>query len=809
MDTMRAALMVLLAFGIARADDFVLIPGGALRAGIRVDDFEMLDHPVTNAEYKLFVDDAKYPAPQHWQNGRAPSGMENWPVVFVNRYHDAAAYVKWRTAKEGRVCRLPTWSEFEYAARAGKADASYPWGNEAPAGRANYDATAARTLGQWRQHLKPVKSYPPNPWGLYDLAGNVWQMVSLYPDVSLGGFVFRITSPEDREGWVTGGSWARSEYYLRTGVAAYQLEGIRLPDLGFRVVREPPESTHFRLERRRIVAASTGARRVFLSWQLLPNDAPTAGFHVYRSQYRDAAGERITQRPIQYSTNFLDPAPPPPLAGPRLTGGPDQPGGERRVYYRVRAVGADGKEGPPSEWAGVEPRDARSGQIAVFQPNVKQGGFVPMFGDLDGDGVLDAAFKLDNGITERSADPGVPVEIEAFTSYGKSIWRRPLVRHEECFGNANNVPALLYDLDGDGKAEVVARLQEGETAYLAVLHGETGKVLRKTPWTPLVSDLSRSSTRIHLTIAYLDGRNPAIVTQSGLYESEIFTAYDAKLQQLWQFKSFAETNGSGAHYIAVADVDGDGRDEVFDGTTLLNADGTVRWSIYRGHPDVVSVKRIIPGLAGRQVYYAVENNAHAGIYVVDASNGKIIWKVNREDDPRWEHAHTGWVADIWEGSPGMEMMTNRDGHTNRDTVLYSADGKLLLNPFPLGWRPVNWLGGAVRELLSGDGRRLGRFNGKDIEPLETPGPNELPPAEGGGFRGGGCAIAADLAGDFRDEMVCTGPGRSGGRAVYIYTNTAPIQKREITRLASREYRLWLARNVGAGYSSYFEWQAEK
>jgi len=794
----RGTLLLFLTLATTPAADFVLVKGGMLRAGVRVDDFEMLDHAVTNAEYKVFVDEARYAAPQHWQNGRIPTGLEQYPVVFVNRYHDVTAYLKWRTAKEGRVYRLPTWTEFEYAARAGRPGAVYPWGNEEPAGRANYDAKAERTLGQWRQYLKPVKSYPPNPWGLYDLAGNVWQMVNLYTDVSLGGFIFRITSRDDREGWLTGGSWARSDYYLRTGVAAYELEGIRLPDIGFRIVREPEGSTHFRQQRRRVVAASAGSRKVFLGWQLLPDDPANTGFHVYRTQYRDAAGERITPQPIRDSTNFVDPAPPAPLSGPRLTGGPDAPGGERRVYYRVRAVRADGKEGPPSEWAGIEPADARSGRIAVFQPNVKQGGFVPMFGDLDGDGVFDAVFRLDNGITERSADPGVPVELEAFTSYGKSIWRRPLVRHDRCFGNANNVPALIYDLDGDGKAEVVARLQEGDTVYLAVLDGETGQVLRKAPWTPLVSDFSRSSTRIHLTIAYLDGRNPAIVTQSGLYENEIFTAYDAKLNQLWQFKSFAETNGSGAHYIAVADVDGDGKDEVFDGTTLLNSDGSVRWSIYRGHPDVVSVKRIVPGSPGRQVYYAVENNVHAGIYVVDANTGKILWRVNREDDPRWEHAHTGWVADIWEDSPGMEMLTNRDGHTNRDTVLYSAAGTLLMNPFPLGWRPVNWLGGAWRELLSGDGRRLGRFNGKGVEPISAMAPNEL--------ESGGCSLAADLAGDFRDEVVCTGPGRSGGRAVYVYTNTEPLRKREITRTADREYRLWLARNISAGYASYFEWQ---
>ncbi len=49
------------------------------------------------------------------------------------------------------------------------------------------------------------------------------------------------------------------------------------------------------------------------------------------------------------------------------------------------------------------------------------------------------------------------------------------------------------------------------------------------------------------------------------------------------------------------------------------------------------------------------SGVHAGAYVVDAKTGKIIWKLNREDDPRWEHAHVGWASDIWDGSPGMEM----------------------------------------------------------------------------------------------------------------------------------------------------------
>ena len=792
-------LVAALCVSRATADDFIAIKGGTLRPGIRLDDFELGVTPVTNADYKLFIDDAKYPPPPYWTDGKIPAGLEQHPVVFVSRYNDVRAYVDWRTKKEGRVYRLPTSSEFEYAARAGRADAIYPWGTAEPTPQlANFSEKGERDISIWKQRLQPVKSHGANPWGLYDLAGNIHQMINEYPDVTLGGFVFRITSQDDREGWAMGGSWARVSSYMQLGHSAYQLEGIRHADLGFRLAREPVGSTHFRRSQRRLIAANAGDRKVFLSWNLLPGDAPNTGFHVYRTQYRHAAGERLTTEPITDSTNFLDSSPPGPRATQHTRGeGPDQPDGEARAYYRVRAVGADGKEGPPSEWSGVEPAEKKSGQIASFTPNTGGGGFTAAFGDIDGDGVTDAVFRLDHGINERSVDPGVPVEIEAITGYGKSIWRRPLVWWAQCFGSHNNSPVLCFDLDGDDKDEVVARVQEGDQVYLAVLNGMTGETLRKTPWTPLVSDFSRSSTRIVMGIAYLDGKNPAIITQSGPYENEIFTAYDGRtLKQLWQFKSFGETNGSGAHYIVNADVNGDGKDEVFDGSTCINSDGTLRWSIYAGHPDVVAIKHIIPGRPGRQVYYAIEDNTNAGAYVVDADTGKVIWKSNREDDTRWTHAHTGWVADILPDSPGMEMMTNRDGHLNRDTVLYSADGKILMSPWIGGWTPVNWLGGEKKEMMSNNGKRLGYFNGKTFDQLPDAGPNE---------GNGRVMYAADLAGDFRDELICT-TTVNDRQTVVIYTNTTPIKKRDVTRLADHEYRTWLARNLTSGYGSYFEWQ---
>jgi hypothetical protein len=69
-------------------------------------------------------------------------------------------------------------------------------------------------------------------------------------------------------------------------------------------------------------------------------------------------------------------------------------------------------------------------------------------------------------------------------------------------------------------------------------------------------------------------------------------------------------------------------------------------------------------------------------------------------------------------------------------------------------------------------------------------------------------VSADLCGDFRDEVV-TSEIVDSRPVVRIYTNVAPIARREVTRLADREYRMWLARNLGAGYGQYFEWQPKE
>ena len=768
-------------------EGFVHIKGGTFHSGdiltaenrplVRVDDFDMLDHPVTNEEYKRFIDATGYPAPLHWKNNQIPAKKENYPVIYVNRY-DVDEYLNWLTKMDGRVYRLPTTVEFEYASRGGLADKKYPWGDADPASRANFDSKAKRPFNEWQKYLKPVRSDKPNSYELYGIAGNVWHLTVNLLDPATTRFKYRITNVPTLEGSRMGGSWARSAEYLRCGNVSEFSSGIRHPDAGFRPVRQP-KGADWHVQSRKLCAAINDSGKVFLGWALLAEDTKDIQFDVYRTTSRNHAGFKINKQPISGSSCYID---------------ENVETGERYHYY-IRSHAKNGKV-RRSEWIGITVTGEATGKIVSFHPVYKQGSLAPVFGDLNGDGSLDCVIRLSNGNHEMSQDPGIPVQLEAFSSFGRSLWRKDICYHEHCYGSASNVPFNVWDMNADNKAEIITRMQIGDSVYVAVLDGMTGRVKMKTPWPDMATDFQRSSTRIHLSIAYLDGVNPAIITQTGLYENEVFVAFDAQLNKLWQFNSFAETNGSAGHKIEVADVDGDGRQEIFDGTTCLNHDGTIRWSIYRQHPDIVSIHDYLPDRPGLEVFYIVESNAHAGAYMVDANSGEIIWKVNREDDPRWTHGHYGWTADIWSGSPGIECVSNRAGHRDQTLVLFSANGKILLEPFPNGYSPIEWNGDPTRELVSNNGHSIGTFDGKSVVNFVDVEPNKI--------KNSSLLMVADLYGDFRDELVLRTTTEKGNAAITIVTATEPLKKMFVTPTTNPDYRLWLARNMGGGYRSVYE-----
>lgn len=171
------------------------------------------------------------------------AGRGNHPVIYVS-WNDAQSYVMWLKAKTGKQYRLLSEAEWEYAARA-KTETSYYWGPVANHDMANYgkdDGTAGLAQGSdsW-QFISPVGSFPPNPFGLYDMSGNVWEgTADCWHEDYLG-------APDDGVAWTTGGdcgqrilrggSWASAPAFLRSATRGRDPTGTRAYNYGFRVAR--------------------------------------------------------------------------------------------------------------------------------------------------------------------------------------------------------------------------------------------------------------------------------------------------------------------------------------------------------------------------------------------------------------------------------------------------------------------------------------------------------------------------------------------------------------------------------------------
>ena len=163
--------------------EMVLIPGGEFLMGkdeegdcspahkVYLDSFYIDKYEVTNARYLEFCTQTDRKLPEFWGMAEFHSGPDfaNYPVVGIT-WNDAKAYAEWA----GK--RLPTEAEWEYAARGGLKGMNYPNGDEVDSTRANYSVEGIM------RGTVPVSSYLPNGYGLYNMAGNVWEWVSDYYD---------------------------------------------------------------------------------------------------------------------------------------------------------------------------------------------------------------------------------------------------------------------------------------------------------------------------------------------------------------------------------------------------------------------------------------------------------------------------------------------------------------------------------------------------------------------------------------------------------------------------------------------------
>ena len=237
----------LLAEAEALVVEMVAIPGGSFRMGdlsgngsipeapvhiVRIAPFEMGKYEVTFSQWDACVADggcSRVPDDEGWGRG-------NRPVINVSWDH-IQEFIIWLNARTGGGYRLPTESEWEYAARA-ESESKYSWGNEIGNNRANCN----ESCGDRWERTAPVGSFASNAWGLHDMHGNVREWVEdcwHYSYVGAPGDGSARRSGICNQRVIRGGSWSvRYAGYLRSAYRDKNSRPVRSVNLGFRLARD-------------------------------------------------------------------------------------------------------------------------------------------------------------------------------------------------------------------------------------------------------------------------------------------------------------------------------------------------------------------------------------------------------------------------------------------------------------------------------------------------------------------------------------------------------------------------------------------
>ncbi len=556
---------------------------------------------------------------------------------------------------------------------------------------------------------------------------------------------------------------------------------------------------------------------VFLSWRLLGSDPSDISFHIYRD------GERITASPLVGATNFVDEA-----------GG----GGST---YRLSAVNVD--PNGVETWAGAE-FDVWDQQYTSIPLNVPEPDYSYIsteysysandasVGDLDGDGQYELVVKWDPSNSKDNASGGTtgPVILDAYKLDGTLLWRVNLGQNIRA--GAHYTQFLVYDFDGNGRAELMVKTADGTRdglgtvigdpnvsyrengrilkgpEFLTVFDGITGAAVDTVDYSPERGDPaswgdSRGNRvdRFLAAVAYLDGEKPSAVFARGYYSKAELTAYDfdgTNITRRWEFSSADDGNsaygGQGNHNLAVADVDADGKDEIVYGSATIDDDGTGLYSTRLRHGDALHVSDFDPARQGLEVFAAHEDigeNGGIGATFRDARTGEVIWNMKAKMD-----VGRAAAGDIDPRHPGAEgWAVNKTGEWNsREGELRSSSGELLSTSIPAPNFLTWWDGDLLREITDHDfdettKRGVGTISKWDWEAKDEV---EIFRADGtltNNSTKGNSVVQADLLGDWREELVYRTADSSELR---LYTTTALTDHRIPTLMHDPVYRLGVA-----------------
>ena len=543
---------------------------------------------------------------------------------------------------------------------------------------------------------------------------------------------------------------------------------------------------------RGVVAVKTGSG-VFISWRLLGTEGSNVAFNVYRD------GIKVNTSPMTGSTNLQD------------------AGGTSSSKYTVRAV-VGGTEQAASAAAGVWGSNYLSVPLQVPAGGTTPDGVAYTYsandasaGDLDGDGQYELIVKWDPSNSKDNSQSGYTGEvfIDAYKLNGTRLWRISLGKNIRA--GAHYTQFMVYDLDGDGKAEIAMKTADGTRdgtgivigdaskdyrnssgyvlsgpEFLTIFNGQTGKAMSTINYDPARGNVSdwgdnygNRVDRFLAAVAYLDGERPSLVMARGYYTRSVLAAYNWRNGQLtkqWIFDSNTAGNsgyaGQGNHNLSVADVDGDGRDEIVYGAMAVDDNGRGLYTTGLKHGDAMHLSDLDPDRPGLEVFQVHETPSNAGVSFRDAGTGQLIWGIKTTKD-----IGRGMAADIDPRYKGAEVWA--------DGSLYTAKGQKLGSVLPSSTNfGIWWDGDLLRELL--DSNRIDKWdyaNSKTVNLLTASGVSS-----NNGTKSTP-SLQADLFGDWREEVVWR---TNDSSALRIYTTTALTDKRIYTLMHDPVYRLGIA-----------------
>jgi rhamnogalacturonan endolyase len=590
------------------------------------------------------------------------------------------------------------------------------------------------------------------------------------------------------------------------------------------------DAAHVEYLNRGLVAVRRTTSEVYVGWRMLGTDPTDVAFDLYRSTN---GGEpvKLNATPLTQTTDFVDRT--------ATLSASNQ--------YFVRPIIQGIALAPSESYALAANSPVR--QYLNVPLQIPAGGTTPSgenytysandatVGDLDGDGDYEIVLKWDPSNSKDNSQSGYTgnVYVDAYQLDGTRLWRIDLGRNIRA--GAHYTQMVVYDLDGNGKAEVVLKTAEATVdgvgtvignasadyrnasgyvlsgpEYLTVFDGQSGAAIDSIAFQPTRGSVAswgdtygNRVDRFQATVAYLDGVHPSLVwtrgyagPQSGLNARNEVAAFDfsgGELTLRWLFQ--AATNGQNpgyvgqsAHSITVGDVDGDGRDEIITGASALDDDGTLLYNTGLGHGDALHLSDMLPSRPGLELFMPHESPGSygsAGGEFRDAATGELIFGIPATND-----VGRGVAADIDPNSPGYEMWATTSGAGPR--YIYSATGvPLYETPSNMFYNFVVWWDADLtRELL--DGTTISEWNNPgrsnfDLDPGQGGNQQFAPHASANNGTKSTPSLVADLLGDWREEVIWR---RSDSTALEIFTTVIPANNRFYTLMHDPQYRAAIA-----------------